>query len=268
MNAVIELGAWDLVLAALLVVVAGLVSLVLKLGLERRLLVASLRTVLQLMLIGYLLRYIFALDKAWAVSALALLMIVIASHAAVDRSSRRFPGVAAMAFLSLVVSATLTTLVVTQVIIGVEPWFRPQYMVPILGMILGNSMNGISLCLDDLLARLDERRDEVEMELAHGATRWEAARGPLSGAVRRGMIPILNAMMIVGIVALPGMMTGQILAGANPLTAVKYQILVMFMLAAATALGTMLMALLAYRRLFTVRHQLRHEAITRPRGHH
>ena len=265
MKAVIDLSAGDLALAALLVIMAGTVSLVLRLGLERRLLVASLRSVLQLLLLGYLLRYIFALDRAWAVCALALLMVSVAAHAAVGRISRRFRGILGTAFLSLVLSSILTSLVVTRVIIGVEPWFRPQYFVPILGMILGNSMNGISLCLDDLLERLSERRDEVEMRLAHGATRWEAARDALAAAVRRGMIPILNAMMIVGVVSLPGMMTGQILAGADPLTAVKYQILVMFMLAAATALGSMLSALAVYRSIFTPRHQLRYEAITRPR---
>jgi len=265
MKAVIDLGAGDLILAAALVLVAGAVSLALKLGLERRLLVASLRSVLQLLLLGYLLRYIFALDSAWAVGALALLMVSVAAHAALGRVSRRYRGLVTAAFLSLVLSSILTTLVVTRVVIGVEPWFRPQYFVPILGMILGNSMNGISLCLDDLLERLAERRDEVEMRLVHGATSWEAARDALAGAVRRGMIPILNAMTIVGLVSLPGMMTGQILAGADPLVAVKYQILVMFMLAAATALGSMLAALMVYRSLFTARQQLRHEAIERPR---
>ncbi len=101
------------------------------------------------------------------------------------------------------------------------------------------------------------------MELALGATRWEAARGPIAEAVRRGMIPIINSMMVIGIVSLPGMMTGQILAGADPLEAVKYQIMIMFMLAAATSVGCMVMAILAYRRLFSRKHQLLTERIQR-----
>lgn len=96
--------------------------------------------------------------------------------------------------------------------------------------------------------------------------RWEAARDPLSQAVRRGMIPILNSMTVVGIVSLPGMMTGQILEGASPLAAVKYQIVVMFMLAASTSLGSMGVALYVFRRLFNDRHQLRAERITRSKG--
>jgi putative ABC transport system permease protein len=113
---------------------------------------------------------------------------------------------------------------------------------------------------------LAERRAEVEMELSHGATRWEAARTPLRDAVRRGMIPIINAMMVVGLVSLPGMMTGQILAGADPLEAVKYQVVIMFMIAGATSMGCIGMALLVYRRLFNEKHQLRADLILRRPG--
>jgi len=134
-------------------------------------------------------------------------------------------------------------------------------VIPLLGMILGNTLTGISLSLDGLLESLDLRRDVVEMELAHGATAWEAARAPVTEAVRRGMIPILNAMSVVGIVSLPGMMTGQILQGADPVDAIAYQIVVMFMLAAASALGSIGIALLTFRRLFTTGHALRAERI-------
>jgi putative ABC transport system permease protein len=160
-------------------------------------------------------------------------------------------------------SSLMITVTATRLIVGVTPWFAPHYLIPLLGMVLGNTMNGISLSIDHLLESLSERRAEVEMELALGASRWEAARGPLSQAIRRGMIPITNTMMVVGIVALPGMMTGQILAGADPLVAVKYQIMIMFMIAAGTALGSMTASLLAYRRLFNSKHQLRSELILR-----
>jgi putative ABC transport system permease protein len=128
-------------------------------------------------------------------------------------------------------------------------------------MVLGNALTGISLSLDQLLASLDDRRDRVEMALSLGATAWEAARDPMREAVRQGMIPIINAMTVAGIVSLPGMMTGQILEGADPLNAVAYQIVVMFMIAGATALGGMLTAMAVFRRLFNERHQLRAEKI-------
>jgi putative ABC transport system permease protein len=261
MTGAIPLGLDDLLISAALVLVAGLVSLILRLRLERQLAIASLRTVIQLLLIGYVLRFVFGIDRIWLILGLLLVMTAIASSSAVQRAGRTFRGAHATAFLTLVLSGFLTTFTVTGLIIGVDPWYRPQYVIPLMGMILGNGLTGISLCLDHLLESLSERRAEVEMELAHGATRWEAASAPLAAAVRRGMIPIINSMMVVGIVALPGMMTGQILEGADPLNAVKYQIMVMFMIAAATSLGCILMSILVYLRLFNTHHQLRAELI-------
>ncbi|MFP4053413.1 MAG: ABC transporter permease [Phycisphaerae bacterium] len=260
---VIDIGPWGLAISALLVLVCGAISVLLRLGLEKRLAIASLRTVVQLFLVGFILRYVFNLDTWWAVLGVMCVMIVLAARAAVQRPSRTFAGAGLTALLSLVVSATLVTFTVTAAIIGVVPWYKPQYVIPLLGMILGNGLTGISLCLNQLLETLDQRRSQVEMQLACGATRWEAARGPLSDAVRRGMIPIINSMMVVGTVSLPGMMTGQILAGSDPLVAVKYQIMVMFMIAAGTALASMGMALLVYRRMFNTRHQLRWQLIHR-----
>jgi putative ABC transport system permease protein len=253
----------DLLIAAALVVVAGAISVGFGLGMHKRLAVAATRTVLQLTMVGYVLVYVFSADAPWLVMLSFGLMTFAASRAAVARSSRRFRGVYLSSFITLLITATLTTGVVTQVVIGVEPWYRPQYVIPLLGMVLGNSLTGISLCLDHLLETLDERRDRIECALALGATSWEAARGSLRDAVRRGMIPIINAMTVAGIVSLPGMMTGQILQGADPMSAVAYQIVVMFMLAAATALGGMITVLLVFRRLFNERHQLLSDAIDR-----
>lgn len=265
MTQAIQLGPVDLVVASGLVAVAGLLSVVLRLGLLPKLLVAAVRTVVQLVILGQVLSWVFGLDSAPLVLALMGFMGVAAGHAAVGRSSRRFRGVLPGAILTLVLTGTATTFAVTSVIIGVEPWYAPQYVIPLLGMILGNALTGISLALDGLLETLDVRRDQVEMELAHGATAWEAARGPVKDAVRRGMIPIINAMTVVGIVSLPGMMTGQILQGADPVDAIAYQIVVMFMLAAACALGSIGVALLTFRRLFTSGHALRADQIL-PRG--
>jgi putative ABC transport system permease protein len=259
----IQLSAWDLTIAGCLVLVAGMVSLLFRLKLEKRLALAAVRTVVQLLLVGYILKAVFGWGTLAAVTGMAGIMIVAASRAAVQRSSRTFRGATPLAFGTLVVSGLATTLTVTGLVIGVEPWYLPRYLIPLLGMVLGNGLTGISLCLDTLLETLAERRDEVEMELGLGATRWEAARGPLQGAVRRGMIPIINSMMVVGLVSLPGMMTGQILAGADPLEAVKYQVVIMFMIAGGTSLGCMGMAILVYRRLFNERHQLRAELILR-----
>ena len=126
---------------------------------------------------------------------------------------------------------------------------------PLLGMILGNTLNGVSLGLDRLGSELVGKRDQVEALLALGATRWEAARRPSSRRCKTGLIPTINAMMVVGIVSLPGMMTGQLLAGTSPVEAVKYQIVIMFLIASGTALGTVSVVLLSFRRLFNEDHQ-------------
>lgn len=259
----IHLDTVDLVVSAALVLIAGLISLALRLGLERRLALASARTIVQLLLIGYVLRYVFAVEELGLLAAIVAVMVLAAGRAAVSRSSRRFPGAYWRSFVTLATTGILTTLTVTTAIVGVTPWYKPQYVIPLLGMVLGNGLTGISLCLDLLLERLSDGRGLVEMELSLGASRWEAARDAVGGAVRRGMIPIINAMMVVGIVSLPGMMTGQILAGADPYEAVKYQIVVMFMLAAGTSLGCIVMGLLVFRRLFNERHQLRWEEIVK-----
>jgi putative ABC transport system permease protein len=252
----VDIGARDLVLAAALVLVAGGVSVALRLGLGRRLLLASVRTVVQLLLVGYVLTAVFGSGHWAAVLGMGTVMMLAAARAGIRRPSRTFSGAFLDAVVTLLLTSLAVTTTVTGVIIGVEPWYQARYFIPLLGMVLGNGLTGVSLGLDAVLANLTERRHLVEADLALGATAWEAARPHVQDAVRRGMIPIINSMMVVGLVSLPGMMTGQILAGADPLEAVKYQIVVMFMVAAATALGTIGVVMLAVRRLFTPRHQL------------
>jgi len=252
---IIQLSYDRVVLAALLILINGAISLVLKLGLERRLAVAALATVVQLLLIGFVLDWIFRVNRWYVVLGLMVLMTIIAGSAAIRRTQLRYPGIWLSSIISVWASSWLMTSLALFVIVPVQPWYSPQYAIPLLGMILGNTLNGISLGLDRLGGELAAKRAQVEALLALGATRWEAARRPIQEAVRTGLIPIMNSMMVVGIVSLPGMMTGQILAGASPLEAVKYQIVIMFLIASGTALGTVSVVLLSYRRLFNSSHQ-------------
>ena len=255
----VQLSPWHLAIAASLILVSGAISLLLHLGLERRLAVAAVRTVVQLLLIGLVLETIFRADRWYIVVLLILVMTLIAGGAAVQRTGRRYRGIWLDSIISMWASSWLILAVALFAIVQVPQrglwWCQPQYAVPLLGMILGNTLNGIALGLDRLGEELTTRRDQVETLLALGATRWEAARVPIQQAVRTGMIPIINSMMVVGLVSLPGMMTGQLLAGADPLPAVKYQIVIMFVIAAGTSLGTFSAVLLGYRRVFTADHQ-------------
>ena len=188
-------------------------------------------------------------------------MTLIAGIAAVRRTSRRFPGVWLSSTLSILVSSWVVAGIALTAIVRVEPWYLPQYAIPLLGMILGNALTGISLGLDRFTEALVRGRDEVELYLTLGGTRWDAALPAIREAVRTGMIPILNSMTVVGLVSLPGMMTGQLLAGVPPSEAVKYQIVIMFLIASVTGLGTVGAVLLSYTRLFNHRHQFLFEAI-------
>src|SRR5690606_9607676 len=132
------------------------------------------------------------------------------------------------------------TVLALTVMVRPEPWYQPQYAIPLLGMLLGNTMTGVALGLDRLTDTAYEQRGVIEAQLILGAT-WNTAIAALRRqAMRSGLMPIINSMAAAGIVSLPGMMTGQILAGAPPLEAVKYQILIMFLIAAGTGFGTML----------------------------
>ena len=263
----IELTYGQVGLAALLIVINGAISFLLRLGMERSLLVASIRTVLQLLLIGFVLQWIFDPRRGWpTVAALMFLMTLIASAAAVQRTDRRFPGIWLTSIVSSGASAWLVTGFALAVVLQeVRPWYQPQYAIPLLGMILGNTLNGISLGLGRLGEELTAHRDEVEALLTLGATRWEAARRPIQQAIRTGMVPIINSMMVVGLVSLPGMMTGQLLSGTRPTEAVKYQIVIMFLIASSSALGTAGAVLLSYRRLFNSRHQFLYQLIEQRR---
>ena len=253
----VDLTFLDVGLAALLILVNGIISIVLGLKLGRSLLLASVRTIAQLLLIGLVLESVFSLQQWHAVLAMLLVMTAIAGISAVGRTERRYRGAYVDSVVAIACSSWIVAAYAMLVIMrDVEPWYQPQYAIPFTGVILGNSLNGISLGMNRLSEELVARRDQVEAMLTLGASRWEAARPSIRQAVHTGMIPIINAMMVVGIVSLPGMMTGQLLSGAPPLQAVRYQIVIMFLIAAATALGTVGVVLLGYRRLFSADHQL------------
>ncbi len=256
MDSYITLTYWQVALAALLIIVNGVISLTLRLGMERTLLLASVRTVLQLLLIGLVLEWVFRVERWYIVVAILALMTLIAGVTAAQRNRRRFPGIWFNTIVSVWAASWLVAAYGLLVVIqGTTTWYEPQYAIPLMGMILGNALNGTSIGLNSFTETLVAQREQVESALALGATRWEAARLPLQQAVRTGMIPIINAMMVVGIVSLPGMMTGQLLSGTSPLEAVKYQIVIMFLIASATALCTVSVVVLSFFRLFNKQHQ-------------
>ena len=243
-------------IASLMVLANAAISWRLGLGLEKRVFWAAGRMVVQLSLLGLVLHQIFALSSPFYVLLLATVMTLVAGYSAVTRVEHRYNNILLSSIIAVWASSWLVTSITILMIIKPQPWHSPQVLIPILGMVLGNSLTGISLGVDRFLPELKSRRDEIEMQLALGATRWESCRDVFASASRTAMIPILNTMSVAGIVSIPGMMTGQLLAGAPPIQAVKYQIMIMFVIAAAIAIGVFIALLMTFAQVTTTRHQI------------
>jgi putative ABC transport system permease protein len=254
----ITLTLADLVIAALLVVLLALLSMRLKTGISRQLVIAALRTAIQLSLIGLVLKVLFENVHLGWVTVMATFMLLVAGREVMARQERRFKGWwgYAVGTFSMFLSSFTVTVFALVVILGDTPWYAPQYAIPLLGMLLGNTMNGIAIAMDRLTHAAWEQRGVIEARLMLGE-RWDEAISEMRRqAIRSGMIPIINAMAAAGIISLPGMMTGQILAGAAPVDAVKYQILIMFLITAGTGLGTMAAVTIGAKHLFDKRQRL------------
>ena len=260
----ISLTPLDLAIASLLVLALSLLSHRLALGISRKMILAALRTTAQLLLIGFILKLLFAnAHLAW-IGLMATIMLLAAGRIVMERQERRFIGWwgYGVGTLSMFLSSFSVTLITLLVIISPDPWYQPQYAIPLLGMMLGNTMNGVALGLERLTSSVTQQRAIIEARLIQGHTWCEAISVIRRDSMRVGMVPMLNAMAAAGVVSLPGMMTGQILAGAEPMEAVKYQILIMFLIASGTGFGTMGAVHFGARRLFDERERLRLDRIS------
>jgi putative ABC transport system permease protein len=264
----IELGYIDLAIASVLVIINAFLSLMLELRLQRQLLVAAVRMIVQLALVGVVLEFLFAVVSPLWTGLAALGMVLFAGREIVARQERRLKGLWAYGLGTgcMLFSACLVTVFALTTQIRPEPWYDPRYALPLLGMVLGNTMTGISLGLHTLATGLARDRIAVEARLAVGGTFWQAALPVVRGALRSALMPIVNAMAATGLVSLPGMMTGQILAGVEPTQAVKYQILIMFLIAGGTGIGALAAVLGGVFRLTDSRQRLRLDRLELPQN--
>jgi len=257
----LELGVLNLLTATALVVCSIALLRAWKVGSELSMAWGAVRTVVQLLLVGYVLRWIFDTNVVWFVLLAFAVMLSAASWTASRRTKRPIPGLLTVSAISLAVGAGLTTLAVTAFVVRADPWWQPRYFLPLAGMIVGNAMNAAALAAERLQAEMAARSGEVEELLALGASPRQAADESLRAAMRAALVPTINGMMTVGLVSLPGMMTGQMVAGADPTTAARYQIVVMFMLASACTISAILLSSLLYRRFFTPAWRLRRDVL-------
>lgn len=255
----IDLSALDLVIAALLILLDAGISVALRLGIHQRLLISAGRMVIQLVAVGYLLRFIFKAGHPALTGLIALVMMAVTAREILARPQRRFrgregywvsaTGVAAATLLTVVLALTTA--------IRPHPWYDPRYAIPLIGIALGSVLNAGSLTLSSIVDGLAKDKAAIEAQLALGIPFRDATRELLRDALRRGMLPIVNQMAAAGIITLPGIMTGQIIAGMDPIAAVKYQILLMFLLAGASGMTALLIGHLSLAKLTDERDRLR-----------
>jgi putative ABC transport system permease protein len=252
----IDLSWIDLTLAFALVLVAIALSSWQRLGLVRGFVVGAVRAVVQLVAVGYVLAFLFT-TRRWYLVVLALvIMLLAATKTAIDRQRSTRGSLFRITGAAMLAGTGLTLAYVDAVVLRLHPWYDPQYVIPLFGMIVGNAMNGAALAAERLTSEMELRRGEVEAYLALGASSGRASAEPVRRALVAALIPAVNGLMVVGLVALPGMMTGQILAGSSPTLAVRYQIMVAFMLAGAVAITATAQVLWYRRRFFTAAEQL------------
>ena len=255
-NGLIDLTWFDLILAFALVLVAIALSAWQRLGLVRGFLIGAARAVVQLVAVGYVLAFLFTTRRWYLVMVALVVMLLVATKTATDRQGSAGRSLFGITGFAMLAGTGMTLAYVDGVVLRLHPWYDPQYVIPLFGMIVGNAMNGAALAAERLTSEMELRRGEVEAYLALGASPARAAAEPVRRALIAALIPAVNGLMVVGLVALPGMMTGQILAGSSPNLAVRYQIMVAFMLAGAVAVTSTAMVLWYRRRFFNSAEQL------------
>ena len=247
----------DMLLVGILFFLILILSVRERVNLEKQLIIGSLRTIFQLIMIGYIIEYIFHLNR-WYIVLLALsFMVLVATQTATARQKKKIRGLFGLMGFSIFLGTLITTFIVTFVVLKIDPWYSPAYLLPLAGMILGNSMNSAAIAGERFYSELHSRLQQVETLLILGHDFKFACAKAKREAVKAAMVPTLNSMMTVGLVALPGMMTGQILAGENPVLATKYQIIVMLMIASTVTITSVIFVNLSMRRYFSKGQQIK-----------
>ncbi len=248
-----------LALALALVLVAIGLSRRAALGLERDLAIGSLRAAVQLIAIGYLLLLLFSHEHPAVVLLMLAVMLSVAAVTAARRVEHGPPArtLAPRALAAIAAGAVVALVPVFVCIVPPRPWFEARYLIPVGGMMLSSAMNIVAQVFERVFAQAHAETATIEQWLALGATPKQALSSVTRSALRAAMIPTINGLVTVGLVSLPGMMTGQILSGAPPEQAVRYQLVVMYQLVAVAAVSGSLAAWFARRLLFTPREQLR-----------
>jgi putative ABC transport system permease protein len=256
MQTIIELDIPKMAIALGMIAIAVGLSVWQKLAIANNLLIATLRGTVQLIVVGFLLDAVFALKQPLVVLFIIFLMSLMAAREAKNRINAKVPMLLPIVWISVIFGTLIIASYTTFLVVQPDRWYAPQYLIPLAGMILGNSMNGAAIAAERFTQDLVRRSREIETHLSLGATPQQAIAGYQSEAIRAAMIPTINVMMVAGVVSLPGMMTGQILGGVSPLLAVRYQLVILFAITTANLITALLLTTLVTRQSFTSAQQL------------
>ncbi len=256
MQQVIALDFTDLaVCVALMAITIGL-SAWQGLGLEYTLLVASGRTILQLVVLGYALDSIYKLNNSGAVLTILAIILTISAIVAKNRITTKIPLILPLVWGSMFVSTAIAVVYINILIIQPERWFEPRYVIPLAGMVLGGAMNAAALAGERLVKMIDSSKMEIETHLSLGATAAQAVSQYRRDAIKAGLMPTINQMTLVAMVTIPGFYSGQLLGGVKPDEAASYQIVVLFAIALANLLTAILITRGLSRQFFNSNAQL------------
>ncbi|KOY81747.1 iron export ABC transporter permease subunit FetB [Lysinibacillus macroides] len=246
-------------LTLIFVCIPLLLSKTLKLGLEKDTLIATVRSIVQLLAVGYILKFVFNANSYSYIFLMVALMIIVATLNA-RKKGAGIKGITWKIALTLVAIE-----IVTQgVLLGfhIVP-ATAQYIIPISGMLIGNSMVLSILFLNRFIAEITSHKNEMELILSLGGTPKQAIHRQLISAIKASMIPTIESQKTIGLVQLPGMMSGQIIGGADPIQAVQFQLLIIFALLTTATLSSIMIGFLSYPVLFNERMQIFNTTNTR-----
>lgn len=254
---IIDLSWWQVGIGFIILVVPAYILWKFKTGLNKKLWIATLRMTLQLLFVGYYLEYLFELDNAWVNMAWILVMVAVADFATIDRSElKRKKSLLLPIFAATFLGIIVIDFFFLELVIQLPKVLAAQYTIPITGMVLGNCLRSNVIGINAFYYSIDEHKERYQFFLASGATRSEAVFPFFRDALKKSANPTLASMATIGLVSLPGMMTGQILSGSSPMIAIKYQIMIMIAIFSGTVLSVYLGISFTNRSVFDSRNRL------------
>lgn len=257
MDKIIHLQIWQMILAYIFVIILLVIVKIKGIKREKEILISCLRMTLQLVIAGYILVYIFDNSNPFFTFGIILIMVLFAIYNVHKRIKIKLSKqMSKIVTLSLFIGPISSLLFFVLVIVHISPWYNPRYFIPISGMLIGNSMTATTLGVRSMINGMTTQRNMVETALMLGATPKTASKSIIDHTFDSAILPTINTMVGMGIVSLPGMMTGQILSGTSPLTAIEYQIAIMLGILGSVSLTIIILVQLGYKTFFNKRDQL------------